>query len=145
LGDFQVYVTVNAVDVNFLQKCRSDVEHLKFVSSSGWVDGAGISLRPAVNRVYRRLDRDDGGDRHMFFSVPIIGNIWLERCASTDILRLHFTYVETPARQSKPANRTKTAIRKVGNENIMPELVSFFANVFGDPFFTFTPSLSLLF
>jgi hypothetical protein len=56
LGDLQVYVAVHAVDVNFLQKCRRDVEHLKFVSGSWWVDRTGIGLRPAVNRVYRRLD-----------------------------------------------------------------------------------------
>ena len=56
LGDLQVYVAVHAFDVNFLQKSRRDVEHLKFVSGSWWVDRTGIGLRPAVNCVYRRLD-----------------------------------------------------------------------------------------
>jgi hypothetical protein len=77
LGDFEVYVAVYAIDVDFLQKRHRNVEHLEFVSGSGWLDGTGIGLRPAVNRVYRRLDREHGRYRYMFFGVPIIGNVWL--------------------------------------------------------------------
>lgn len=93
-----MYVAVHAVDVHFLHKCHSNVKDLKFVSGPGWVDRTGIGLGPSVNCVYRSLDGNHDWNRYMFFGVSVIGKVWFERRALADILRLHLTDIETPAR-----------------------------------------------